>query len=102
MCWHRNVLVYDEPLSSLILENHSVAPRPHFAFSVAEDGVFLNGGGSPAQIAVVMEFDIVVHRKLAALIVFLDGGYALLILLLTVVFDWCDSEAYVRSCCIVF
>src|SRR5438552_13542938 len=101
MCWHRNVLVYDESLSSLILENHSVAPRPHFAFSVAEDGVFLNGGGSPAQIAVVMEFDIVVHRKLAALIVFQDRGYALLILLPTVVFEGCDIEKSVRACGIV-
>ena len=85
--------MYDEPLSSLILENHSPAPRPHFAFSVAEDGVFLNGRGAPTEIAVIVDLGIVIHGKLGALVVFKDRGYTLLILFPAAVFEGRDIGA---------
>src|SRR5438105_2322169 len=88
----RNVLMHDEPLSTLILENHGPAPGPHLAFSVALDGVFFHGCRTPAQISVLMKLSIVVHSEFGALEAFQDWLYPLLILIPTAVFERGDIE----------
>src|ERR1700682_1325025 len=95
------MLVHNEPLPTLILENHGPAPCPHLAFSVALDGVFFHGCSTPAQISVLMKLSIFVHGEFGALEAFQDWLYPLLILIPTAVLERCDIEKSVRTCGVV-
>ena len=87
LCRRRNVLMHDEPLSTLILENHSPAPGPHLAFSVALDGVFFHGCRTPAQVSVLMKLSIVIHSEFGTFEALQDWLYSLLILIPTAVLE---------------
>ena len=58
-----HVLVHDHPLAGLLFEDQSPAQGGEFVFAGRGDGIFLDGGRGPGEVAVGVDLGIVVESE---------------------------------------